>query len=144
MAKSNSKTFGAVFSISSPAIVEPALDLNLVIDEADGTVTGFAHLVGPNPAGADKIKYSVWGSFKLVQVPGSDEKAIHVSGTGTQKLNWPIHGGIGPVILPSMKFSMVLPVDWSTGQGSFFAVVDKTTWGGSGVAQREYPAAVAA
>ena len=109
--------FPVGYAIGGSKIGSPLFTVHLVVFTPAETVTGVGHISQTtNPP--LNIETKLDGKYTYMTVM-PDNSRILVSATGYPIINWPPHGGIGPVILPNVELQMVLTGDWKSGTANY-------------------------
>lgn len=99
----------------APGIVGGVSDtLELLVDAVNGTVTGSSHVFQATNPPLDVVSH-VRGDLihATVQPPAKSHIVLNLEGWPV--IHWPIHGGVGPVILPNYKAQISLSADYQSG-----------------------------
>ena len=95
----------------------PTFKVHLMVYTPDKRVTGFGEITqATNPP--LEVATKILGSYTYMTVM-PDNTHILVTATGYPPIQWPPHGGIGPVIPPNVELRMVLSDDWSKGTAQY-------------------------
>jgi hypothetical protein len=94
----------------------PTLDLALTVDTVDRVINGSGRLTqATNPPLNQRLR--AHGSYGVIPMPPEPKIAANLVGYPT--VDWPPHGGIGPVIPPNLYLHMVLDEGFRTGVASY-------------------------
>jgi len=99
---------------SSALLGAPTVSLQLGIDTVHETVSGIATVHQSIERGT-VCTSEVKGNFIYEYVMNPTDSKIRIDLTGYPHIQWPSHGGVGPVILPNFKAQIILDKRWSSG-----------------------------
>lgn len=118
--------FPACYEVGKAMPGAPHLTLQMLVNAPEKAVSGYS-MVGwaVNPPVAMKSKLT--GDFTYMTVMPKNTHILVVL-TGYPIVKWPPHGGIGPVLLPTLHVRMVLSEDWKTGTANFSFVDNDGKW----------------
>ena len=92
-------------------------NLHLLVNTVSHQVTGYGDIsqaIMPPP----DFDTHLTGSYSILTLPPAPEQIV-VTAIGYPVLQWPPHGGIGPVLMPNARLHMLLSKDWKTGTATF-------------------------
>jgi hypothetical protein len=104
--------FTGCYSINTGLAGGPSLHLSLIFPTNGHDFTGHAQVTQAlaNPV---VLEAKAYGTFVTLFILGSPYMVI--SGKGYPDLHWPPPGGVGPVLLPTLEFSLNTPASFSVG-----------------------------
>ena len=105
--------FPACYQAVNPRIGGDELNLQLLIDAPDNTVTGTGEISNSSINPPLDVKSELRGRYSYL-VFGPDTQ-VSIEAKGYPKVNFPPDGGLGPVILPNAELSMVLKSGFNSG-----------------------------
>jgi hypothetical protein len=95
----------------------PLLKVSLMVYTPGKAVSGYGIITqATNPP--LKIETKLHGDFTYMTVMPKNVHILVVC-TGYPVIQWPAHGGIGPVIPPNVNLRMVLTEDWKSGTANY-------------------------
>ena len=98
----------------TPDPLMPLLQLRLTVSTPTEAVEGYAEVIqATTPRGP--VTSHVTGSLNPQYVMPPGKSHIRLDLTGYPNIQWPSNGGIGPVILPNFKATVLLDTKYSTG-----------------------------
>jgi len=114
--KQNLGLFLASYDIGTGLDGAIGFQLTMSVFTPEKTVNGSGAITQAiNPPVNVNTKFN--GTFDYLSVMGGE--SIFVKATGYPVINWPAHGGIGPVIMPNLELTLVLDADWQTGTANY-------------------------
>jgi hypothetical protein len=118
--------FPVCYEIGKDMAGAPHLSVQLLVNAPEKSVSGYS-LVGwtVNPPVAMKSKLT--GDFTYMTVMPKNTHILVVL-TGYPIIKWPVHGGVGPVILPNLHARIVLTEDWKSGTANFSFIDNNGKW----------------
>lgn len=99
---------------SSQLLGAPTINLQLGVDTVNETASGIATVHQSTRQGTvctSEVKGKVIYEYTM----DPKDSKIRIDLTGYPNIHWPPHGGVGPVILPNLKATILLDTDWSSG-----------------------------
>jgi hypothetical protein len=118
--------FLACYQIGGDKPGAPSFAVHLTVSTPGKTVSGFGHITQATNPPLD-LATDLKGDFTSMTVM-PDQSHILVVATGYPPVNWPPHGGLGPVILPNAYLRMVLTADWKGGMATYQHSDGDGTW----------------
>ena len=109
--------FIVCYEIGRDKLGAPLFRASFTVDTPSETLNGLGHITQAiNPP--LNISTKLDGSYTYMTVM---PKLVHilVTASGYPLIDWPSHGGIGPVILPNVELRMVLNQDWKSGTANY-------------------------
>lgn len=94
----------------------PTLNLALTVNTVDHVINGGGRLAQATNPPLD-LRMQVHGTYGSLPMPPEPKVVVHL--TGYPALNWPPHGGIGPVLLQDLDLHMLLDGDFQRGNASY-------------------------
>lgn len=95
----------------------PLLTVHLTFAARSGCVAGFGQVTQATNPPLDVLS-RLGGDFTYLTVM-PDVTHVLVTATGFPVIDWPSHGGSGPVLPPNLSLRMVLTADWRGGTATF-------------------------
>jgi hypothetical protein len=99
--------------IGNPAAGAVSIILSLGVDTVNKSISGSGKLTQPVSPPLN-ITLKCDGEYSYMTVMPQNTHIL-VLLTGYPMINWPQHGGVGPVIQPNCYIRMVINDDWKTG-----------------------------
>jgi len=116
--------FIVAYNIGTSLPGAPHLNLHLAVNTVDEAVTGQGQVTQAVNPPVD-VRTNVQGDFTYMTVMPNNTHIL-VTLTGTQAIQWPSTGGIGPVLPPNFSLRMVLASDWKSGTANYKYQVGNT------------------
>lgn len=119
MFDTNNRTglFLAKYDIGTGLAGAPTLHLAMTVNTVDRAVNGAGRVTQATNPPLDQ-RSQVHGSYTYMTVM-PDKTSILVVATGYPAIQWPAHGGVGPVLMPNLQLRMVLDSTWQSGTANF-------------------------
>lgn len=118
--------FVASYVIGTQQPGAPRFTVHLLVNAPTETVTGQGEITqAVNPP--LNLQTRLQGSYTYMTVMPSNTHIL-VTATGYPIIDWPEHGGIGPVIPPNVDLRMVLTDDWRTGTANYRYMDAQGNW----------------
>ena len=122
----NTGLFLACYTISTSQFGAPLFSLNLMVNAPEETIHGLGKISQTtNPP--LELTTKLDGNFTYMTVMPNNTHIL-VTATGHPILNWPSHGGVGPVIPPNAELRMVLSQDWKSGTANYKYIDNEGNW----------------
>lgn len=93
------------------------LTLHMLVNTPHEMITGYGELTQPVSPPLD-LKSRVEGTFTYMTVMPNESRILVVA-TGYPNIQWPAHGGVGPVFMPNLELRLVISEDWQSGTANF-------------------------
>ena len=108
--------FPVTYNIGAGLPGAPNFYLGLLVNTPDKVVSGAGRITQAVNPPVD-VRTNVNGTYTYM----ATMKDVHilVVATGYPVVDWPPHGGIGPVLLPNLHLRMVLAQDWASGTATY-------------------------
>lgn len=126
MSEQKTGFFLASYTITSGAMGAPTFNLNLGVYTPKETVHGVGQITQTTNPPLD-VETKLDGSYTYMTVMPNNTHIL-VTATGYPIIQWPPHGGVGPVILPNIELRMVLDENWKSGTASYKYRDDQGNW----------------
>lgn len=118
--------FPLALQIGGVAPGSQKFDVHLLVNTPDETVTGFGNITQTtNPP--LNINTKLEGTFTYMTVMPKNTSVL-INAKGYPVINWPAHGGIGPVLMPIVDLQIVLENGWDTGVANYKYQDTNGTW----------------
>ena len=118
--------FPVCYKIGGQMPGAPLFKVSLLVYTPGKTVSGYGVITqAVNPP--LRIVTKLHGDFTYMTVMPRNVHIL-VTATGYPDVRWPIHGGVGPVILPNVDLRMVLTEDWKSGTANYKYVDADGVW----------------
>jgi hypothetical protein len=115
------------YEIRTGLLGAPAFEVHLAVNIPQKSVTGQGVVSNNSVQPPMEIHSNLSGDFTYMTVM-PDNTHILINATGYPNVNFPPNAGIGPVILPNTKFTMVLESNWKKGTANFSYIDEKGNW----------------
>lgn len=117
--------FLADYVVGTGAAGAPRLTAKLLVDTPLHRVVGCGALTQAVSPPLD-VSWLYEGEYSLLVFGAKTQVVVHLS--GRPDVRWPPWGGVGPVLLASIKVTMVLDDDWQSGTASYRYTTDGQNW----------------
>nr|WP_294938524.1 DUF1842 domain-containing protein [uncultured Flavobacterium sp.] len=115
------------YQITTGLLGAPTFEIHLAVNTPQQNITGQGIVSNVSIHPAMEIYTKLNGEFTYMTVMPNNT-SILVNATGYPNVNFPPHAGIGPVILPNTKLTMVLESNWLTGTANYSYVDEQGNW----------------
>lgn len=94
----------------------PLFKVQLFVDPSGKRVAGHGHISQATKPRVS-IDTNLEGHYSYMCTMKRCDILVHA--TGYPIMHWPKHAGVGPVILPNVRLTMVLSEDWQSGTANY-------------------------
>ena len=115
------------YQITTGLLGAPTFEIHLAVNTPQQNISGQGIVSNASIHPAMEIYTKLNGEFTYMTVMPNNT-SILVNATGYPIVHFPPHGGIGPVILPNTKLTMVLESNWQTGTANYSYLDAQGNW----------------
>ena len=105
----------------------PTFVVHLAVNTSQKNISGQGHVSNNSTHPPMEIYSKLSGDFTYMTVMPNNTHIL-INTVGYPNLNFPPNIGIGPVILPNTKLTMVLESNWHTGTANFSYMDERGNW----------------
>lgn len=109
--------FLVTYEIGTGLAGAPTFQLTMTVDTPTETINGTGKITQATNPPID-VTTNLTGNYTDMTVMPNNTHIL-VNATGYPILNWPSHGGVGPVIMPNVQLQIVLNSDWQSGTACY-------------------------
>lgn len=115
------------YEITTGLLGAPTFQVHLAVNTPLKSVSGQGQVSNLSIHPPLEIYSKLTGDFTYMTVmPNNTHILVNI--TGYPNINWPPNAGIGPVLLPNTKLTMVLESNWQTGIANFSYTDELGNW----------------
>ncbi|MDY6855858.1 MAG: DUF1842 domain-containing protein [Thermodesulfobacteriota bacterium] len=104
----------------------PLFKINFSVYTPAKTVAGIGHITQTTNPPLD-IATNLHGQYTYMCVMPQTCQIL-ITATGYPIINWPQHGGVGPIIPPNIELRMVITEDWKSGTANYKYIDSNGIW----------------
>jgi hypothetical protein len=115
------------YQIATGLLGAPIFEVHLAVNTPQKSISGQGMITNGSIHPPMEIHSRLSGDFThMTVVP--DSTHILVNTTGYPNINFPPNAGIGPVIMPNTKLTMIMESNWQKGTATFSFSDDQGNW----------------